>query len=203
MSIDNIFQSFPQLETRNLILRRMQLMDSVAVFRILGDDEVTRYYDDTTFTDVSQASDQIKTWENGFINKRCIRWGIARKDDRSIIGSCGYYGIHAWHMRASIGYELARPFWRHGIMAEALEAILDLGFTEMGLNRIEAVVMPDNIASIKLLEKLGFCDEGILKEYENWASKGFVDLCMLGLLRKTWDKSQSERLVNQHLPEAK
>jgi 2,4-dienoyl-CoA reductase-like NADH-dependent reductase (Old Yellow Enzyme family) len=48
---------------------------------------------------VSQASDQIKAWENGFINKRCIRWGIARKDDRVLIGSCGYYGFHTWHKR--------------------------------------------------------------------------------------------------------
>jgi ribosomal-protein-alanine N-acetyltransferase len=189
MSIESIFRSFPQLGTRNLILRRMQVTDSNAVFKILADDEVTRYYDDATFTDISQASDQIKAWENGYINKRCIRWGIARKDDRTIIGSCGYYGFHAWHMRASIGYELAHPFWRHGIMTEALEAIIDLGFTVMGLHRIEAVVMPENNASIKLLEKLGFSNEGILKEYENWGGKGFVDLCMLALLRKTRDKS--------------
>ena len=189
MSIETVFQSFPQVETRNLILRRMQLTDSNAIFRILGDDEVTRYYDDTTFTDVSQARDQIETWENGFNSKRCIRWGIARKEDEGvIIGSCGYYGFHAWHMRAAIGYELARPFWRRGIMTEALDTIIDLGFKEMGLNRIEAVVMPGNRASIKLLERLGFRNEGLLEEYENWGSKGFADLCMLSLTRKRRDK---------------
>jgi ribosomal-protein-alanine N-acetyltransferase len=98
----------------------------------LADNEATRYYDDAAFTDVSQASDQTEAWENGFVNKRCIRWGIARKDDCAIIGSCGYYGFHTWHLRASIGYELAHPFWRQGIMTEALNAIIDLGFTEMG-----------------------------------------------------------------------
>jgi RimJ/RimL family protein N-acetyltransferase len=61
-------------------------------------------------------------------------------------------------MRAGIGYELARPFWRQGIMAEALAAIIDLGFY----------------------------NEGLLKEYENWGSKGFVDLCMLSILRRVW-----------------
>jgi ribosomal-protein-alanine N-acetyltransferase len=192
MSINSVFQSFPQLETRNLILRRIQVTDSNAIFRILADDEVTKYYDDATFTDVSQASDQIEAWENGFINRRCIRWGIARKDDLVVIGSCGYYGFHTWHMRAAIGYELARAFWRQGIMTEALDAIINLGFREMGLNRIEAVVMPENSASIKLLEKLGFRNEGLLKEYENWGSKGFADLCMLSLLRKVWDRSLSE-----------
>jgi ribosomal-protein-alanine N-acetyltransferase len=190
MTLDNIFQSFPQLETRNLILRRMRDTDSRAIFRILADDEVTRYYDDATFTNISQANDQIEAWENGFRNKRCIRWGIAHKDDPTIIGSCGYYGFHTWHMRASIGYELARPFWRQGMMTEALSAILALGFQEMDLNRIEAVVMPENSASIKLLEKLGFHNEGVLQAYENWGSKGFVDLCMLSLIKT--ERSEKE-----------
>ena len=187
MSLDNVLQSFPQLETTDLVLRRMQETDSGALFRILADNEVTRYYDDGPFTDISQATDQIKAWENGFKNKRCIRWGIARKGEREIIGSCGYYGFHTWHMRASIGYELARSSWRQGIMTEALEAIIDLGFGVMNLNRIDAVVIPENEASIKLLEKLGFTNEGLLKEYENWGSKGFVDLCMFSLLRKAWN----------------
>ena len=186
MSLDNVFQSFPQLETSNLVLRRMQETDSSAIFRILADNEVTKYYDDETFTDISQATNQIKTWENGFISKRCIRWGIARKGEPGIIGSCGYYGFHAWHRRASIGYELARSSWRQGIMIEALEAVIDLGFREMDLNRIDAVVMPGNIASIRLLEKLGFLNEGLLREYENWGKKGFTDLNMLSLLRRTW-----------------
>jgi ribosomal-protein-alanine N-acetyltransferase len=107
------------------------------------------------------------------------------KEDGVVIGSCGFYGTHPWHLRGSIGYELARPFWRQGIMSEALTAILTLGFGEMGLNRIDAVVLPENLASIRLLEKLGFCNEGLLREYENWGSKGFVDLCMLSLLKKT------------------
>jgi len=188
MTIDSIFQSFPQIETRNLILRRMQKSDSQAFFKILSDDEVTRYYDDATFTQISQANDQIQAWENGFKNKRCIRWGITRKCDLDVIGTCGFYGFHPWHMRASIGYELGRPFWRQGIMTEALSAILRLGFTVIGLNRIEAVVMPENQASIKLLEKLGFFNEGVLKDYENWGSKGFTDLCMFAILRKRWEK---------------
>jgi ribosomal-protein-alanine N-acetyltransferase len=74
-------------------------------------------------------------------------------------------------------------------MTEALTAIIDLGFKEMGLNRVDAVVMPENSASIKLLEKLGFCYEGLLREYENWGSKGFADLCMLSILRRVWDIS--------------
>lgn len=189
MSINSVFQSFPQLETRNLILRRMLATDSNAIFKIFADDEVTRHYDDATFTDIAQAINQIEAWETGFVNRRCIRWGITRKEEIDVIGSCGFYGTHPWHRRASIGYELARPNWRQGIMTEALDAIIDFGYGEMDLNRIDAVVMPNNIASIQLLGKLGFQSEGLLREYENWGSKGFVDLCMLSMLRKTWERS--------------
>jgi len=192
MTIEKIFQTFPQLETERLILRHMQTADAQAIFRILSDEEVTRHYDDATFTNVSQASDQIEAWESGYRNKRCIRWGIARKEEPFIVGSCGFYGIHTWHMRASIGYELARPFWRQGIMTEALTALLAFGFGEMGLNRIDAVIMPDNIASVRLLEKLGFCNEGLLRKYENWGSKGFVDLFMFAILRTAWNMSSIE-----------
>jgi len=190
MLINQAFQTFPQLETKNLLLRRIHPSDAGALFKILADDEVTRFYDDDAFTDISQARDQIEAWETSFKNKGCIRWGITRKEKGTMIGSCGFYGFHTWYQRASIGYELARYCWRQGIMTEALSAMLNFGFDELELNRIEAVVMPENTASIIMLEKLGFRNEGLLEEYEKWGSKGFVDLCMFALLRQKPNTNQ-------------
>jgi ribosomal-protein-alanine N-acetyltransferase len=186
MSLESIFQSFPEIVTRNLILRRINPVEAKNFFEIMSDEQVMQYYDDETFENIQQAADQIAAWENGYQARRTIRWGIHLKDDDRLIGTCGFYGIHPWHRRAGIGYELGRSHWRKGIMTEALQAIIETGFREMGLNRIEAVVMPENLASIKLLEKLGFWHEGTLKEYENWGKKGFTDLGMYCLLRKAW-----------------
>jgi len=179
-------QTFPELETNRLLLRRIISGDANALFKTLSDPEVTEFYDEDAFVDISQASDQIAAWENGFTDKRCIRWGIIRNDEDELIGSCGYYGFHSWNNRASIGYELARTSWRQGIMTEALDAIINFGFSRLELNRIDALVMPGNTASTNLLEKLGFRNEGLLKEYERWGSKGFVDLWMYAVLRKDW-----------------
>ena len=66
MSINRALVTLPQLETNNLHLRRMNPSDASALFKVLADDEVTEFYDDDTFTDLSQASDQIEAWENGF-----------------------------------------------------------------------------------------------------------------------------------------
>ena len=160
--------------------------DTESLFAVLGDEEVTKFYDDEVYGEVSQANGQIEAWAEGFEARRCIRWGIARREDDTIIGTCGYYGFHGWHRRGGIGYELARSFWRQGIMAEALSAIIEFGFGEIGLNRIQAVVMPANEGSVKLLEKLGFRQEGVLREYENWGHKGYVDVMMFSLLRREY-----------------
>jgi len=184
MDLDVVFDMFPQLETERLALREIGPGDAESLFAVLGDEEVTEFYDDEVFRDVSQASEQIQAWAAGFRARRCVRWGIARRESAEIVGSCGYYGFHGRHKRAGLGYELAQPFWRQGIMTEALGAILAFGFERIGLNRVEAVVMPGNEGSVKLLEGLGFHQEGVLREYEHWGSKGYVDLRMFSLLRR-------------------
>jgi ribosomal-protein-alanine N-acetyltransferase len=183
MSIDRVFQEFPELQTARLVLRQITASDAPALYAILSDEQVTQYYDDDPFTDISQAEEQISAWENGYNRKWMLRWGIAFKPGGDLIGTCGFYGFHRLHLRAAIGYELMKSHWRQGIMSEALDAILAFGFDQVGLNRIQAVVMPDNLASIRLLEKLGFRNEGLLSKYEYWGNKGFLDLCMFGLTR--------------------
>lgn len=169
-------------------MRRLHPSDAESLFAILADEDVTRFYDDDAFTQVSEAREQIEAWASAFDAKRAIRWGIARRDNDEIVGTCGYYGFHTWHRRASIGYELARAYWRRGIMTEALHAIIGFGFRQVGLNRIQAVMMPGNEGSAKLLEKLGFRREGFLREYENWGNKGHVDLLMYSLLARDYER---------------
>jgi [ribosomal protein S5]-alanine N-acetyltransferase len=180
-----LFNEFPQLETENLILRQIQLSDAEAVFKIFSDASVTRYHDLDTATRLEQAQFLINRRADLFKSGQRIRWGIARKVDNIIIGSCGYNCWIKSSSRAEIGYELAKVHWRKGFMTEALRAIIDFGFQAMRLNRIEAMVMLENIASIKLLEKLGFEEEGILREYGYWKGN-FHDLKLFSILKKNW-----------------
>jgi ribosomal-protein-alanine N-acetyltransferase len=190
MDLDIVFLTFPSLETERLVLRELRPKDAGSLFAILGDEEVTQFYDDEVWRDITQATEQIEAWTAGFRAKRCIRWGIAPRKSGQIVGTCGYHGFHRWHRRAGIGYELARSFWKQGIMTEALGRIIQFGFEKIGLNRIEAVVMPDNEGSIKLLAGLGFQSEGVLREYENWGDKGCLDLAMFSLLRREYGGSR-------------
>lgn len=183
MPIAAAFEKFPVIETERIILRQIHLTDASALYQVLSDPAVTEYYDDDPFTDISQAQEQIDSWLLGFERRWALRWGITLKNGGGLIGTCGLYGFHTLHLRAGVGYELAQAHWRQGIMSEALAAVCQFGFEVMELNRIQAAVMPGNMASVRLLEKLGFTNEGLLAQYEHWGSKGFVDLYMFCLLR--------------------
>lgn len=184
MSINAAFQTFPQLTTENLILRETTIADAPAVFQIFADDAVTKYHDVETATHVEQAQFLIQRRAERFQKQEAIRWGIARKEDNAIVGSCGY-GIRN-RFQAEIGYELAREHWRKGLMTEALSVIIQWGFAQLDLNRIEALVMLENTASIQLLKKLDFVEEGVLREYGFWKGR-FHDLKIFSLLRKDYN----------------
>ena len=167
MSTDFSLPSFPRLETERLLLREATPEDAEAIFAVFSDPAVTQFHDLATFTSIEEALGVIERRAKRFESGRGIRWEIAYKQDNILIGSCGYTWNKQAHS-AEIGYELASAFWRQGIMTEALHAILQFGFEEMGLRLVVASVMLDNIASKKLLEKLGFQSQGVLKQHGFW-----------------------------------
>ncbi|PIG93114.1 GNAT family N-acetyltransferase [Gloeocapsopsis sp. IPPAS B-1203] len=147
--------AFPYLKTERLILRPATQADAEAIFTVFSDPQVTQFHNLDTFTHIDEAIEVIERRAKGFESGRGIRWGIARQQDNCLIGSCGF----TWDKQANaaeVGYELASQFWQQGIMSEALSAILQYGFETIGIQYVIAEVMLENIASKKLLQKLGF-----------------------------------------------
>ncbi|BAY84234.1 GCN5-related N-acetyltransferase [Calothrix parasitica NIES-267] len=178
-----MLSQFPELETQNLILRQVNQSDSRDIFQHLSDKEVLKYHDLEAFTNIKQAKNIIAIFDEKFHSNQMIRWGIANKENNIIIGTCGFHNWVQKSFQAEIGYELSQAYWQKGIMTEALTNIIKFGFEKMELNRISATVMLDNIASMKLLDKLGFEEEGVLREYGFWKGE-FHDLKMFSLLKK-------------------
>jgi len=110
---------------------------------------------------------------------------FALQEDDVIIGSCGFLNQAERHQRAELGFELSPAYQGQGIAKEASLAVIEYGFTELSLNRIEALVLPANTASQRLLERLGFQREGLLRQYEKTRSQ-FDDLYMYSILRGDW-----------------
>ncbi|MCR2807103.1 GNAT family N-acetyltransferase [Paenibacillus soyae] len=144
---------FPTIDTERLTLRLLTLEDAPAVYRHFSQAEVTRFMDIPPCKDMREAEDIIQF----HIDDSGCRWGLFDRETGQLAGTCGY---HCWvsgpEARAEIGFDLSTAYWGQGLMGEALRPVLELGFTRMGLERVEATVEPGNVRSIRLLEKLGF-----------------------------------------------
>lgn len=180
---------FPVLQTERLVLRGFRDSDAPAVFSIFSRDIVTTYHNAETMRSIEQAEKLVRVRASLFGNGLGIRWGIALRERRDvIIGSCGYYNLNKAFRSAEIGYDLHPAYWRQGIMTEALAAVIGYGFGKgffFPLNRIDALTHVEHEASAGLLERLGFQEEGLRREFGYWKGQ-FHDLRSFSLLHGDW-----------------
>lgn len=175
---------FPVLETSRLWLRETTPADARVLFAIHSDAEAMRWFGTEPLPDEQAAQKVIDGWAAArTLANPGIRWGIERRDDGRLIGTCGMFRWNRPWRACMVGYELARDAWGQGYMREALLAMLGFGFVQMQLNRVEAQVHPDNLASLKLVERLGFVREGLLREAGWWDGQA-QDLLQFSLLRR-------------------
>lgn len=156
---------FPQLETERLLLREIKDQDAQALYNCFSNDQVTRYYGQDSLTSIDQALQLVDLFAKNHAEQRGLRWGIELNGTPGLIGTIGFNVWSPRHKRAEIGYELHPEFWGQGYASEAASAIIAYGFHELDLSRIGAVVFIENRSSQKLLTKLGFEAEGILRRY--------------------------------------
>lgn len=175
------FHPFPALTTQRLVLRKMSDNDANEMFFLRSDAQVMKYIDRSPAQSVDEALAFIRMINSALDNNEYINWAISLKDDSKLIGNICFWRIQKEHYRAEIGYVLHPAYQGKGIMHEAITAVLDYGFKVMGLHSVEANVNPENIASIKLLEKNGFIREACFKENYHYNGK-FLDSAIYSLI---------------------
>lgn len=181
------FASFPVLETERLLLRAPVPADAPAIFRIMGDPRVMRYFGSPPMASLEAAERRVAGLAEDFAALSGIRWAIALRDEDELIGTCGFWRLVKEHYRAEVGYELHPDWWGKGLMPEALGAALGFGFGPMGLHSVEAQIDPENAGSRRVLEKLGFLQEGYFREsYYDPNAGRFTDTAVFSLLRSSW-----------------
>jgi ribosomal-protein-alanine N-acetyltransferase len=113
---------------------------------------------------------------------------LIEKTTQHVIGSCNFHNWFRIHQRSEIGYALRREEYKNkGFMREALLPIVDYGFTTLNLNRIEAFIGPENMPSQRLVQRLGFRQEGHLRGH--YCKDGVIgDSLVFGLLRDEFEQ---------------
>jgi ribosomal-protein-alanine N-acetyltransferase len=175
-----MFNIFPTIQTDRLTLVEIGQEHLGDIFKLFSDTRVTQFYNVVTLTKESEAQKIIDWFQNRYIENAGIRWGISLKGHDNIIGTIGFNNFTRRH-RANIGFDLQPDFWNNGYLSEALKAVIKFGFRNLDLNRIEAEVMQGNIASEKVLAKMGFKNEGVLRQWMYWNNKHY-DMTMFSLL---------------------
>ena len=184
MTLEQVFTTFPRIETPNFILRQIG-EDAEALYTSFSDEAVMEFYGILPHRSVEDSRALILQQQEWYAQREGIRWGITRQGKDVVIGSCGFHLFDEGFHRAKTGYEMGQAYWRQGIMSEALSAIVTFGFTEMGLHRIEAVVDDVNERSKGLLRKLGFTQEGTLRQRFYFRDR-YWNEHYFGLLRDEW-----------------
>ncbi|QJW45111.1 GNAT family N-acetyltransferase [bacterium BFN5] len=187
MNSDPLQSGFPELVTKRLLLRQIKEDDALLLHQYWTDPAVIEYLTLEPFKDIQETFNMIALLNSLLEFNQGIRWAITRQADHVVIGTCGFHNLKAEHKRAELGYELGKPFWKQGFMAEALAAIIPYGFEILNLNRIEAFVNFGNSNSTSILQRMGFSLDGLLREYE-FAREQFVDQYCYSLLKQEYDR---------------
>jgi [ribosomal protein S5]-alanine N-acetyltransferase len=181
---------FPEIETTRLRIRPVSQSDLSSLLAVNGDDSVTRYLPYSSWQDMADA----EAWYGRIMALQekgdTFQFVMTLRDHNDAIGTCLLFRLAEQSARAEIGYALGRDHWGKGYALEAMSALIDRAFSDLSLHRLEAEIDPRNAASAKVLGRMGFVKEGLLRE--RWRLKGeTTDSALYGLLRPEWARPAS------------
>jgi len=174
----------PNLATDRLVLRRFRVEDTDAMHEYFGNPEAMRYWHQPVHAKRIETERAVRNYIDCTPSYYRF-WAVADAETDHCLGFVTYYDGHIRSKRVSIGYIIHPTRHRQGIATEAVSAMLDFCFGELGLHRAQAFMHPDNAASIALVEKLGFCREGLLRDNLRVGDFWRDDL-LYGLLVTDW-----------------
>lgn len=190
-------QRLPTLDTPRLRLRAVAPADAADLFTVFGDPAVCRYWSRPALPDLAAAVALQREIAALFAERSLFQWAIADRASDRLVGTCTLAELSVEHRRAAVGYALRRSAWSRGYATEALHALLAFAFDGEGglaLHRVEADVDPRNAASVRVLERLGFRREGMLRE--RWHLHGELqDAALYGLLAREWRAAPGGRIL--------
>ncbi|KAB2916863.1 MAG: GNAT family N-acetyltransferase [Bacteroidetes bacterium] len=150
------------IETPRLCLYEFTESDAPDFYELNADPEVMRYTGDKAFATVEEARDLVRNYKQ-YELRGYGRWTMIHKQTGEFIGWCGLRYFEDWQ-ETDIGYRLHRRFWNQGYATEAGKACIEYGFNQLSLPRIIGRARKDNLASIRVLEKLGLAFEKLYEE---------------------------------------
>lgn len=177
---NDVFEKFPILKSDRLTMRDIRMEDAPAIFNMRANDRVNQFMPRPKMTELNASKILVEKTINAYKNKQAIGWAAILRDNKEIIGTCGFNTIEHQNRRAEIGGEMETKYWGKNIAIEAVCLIIQFGFEQLNLHTIEAKVSPENRGAIFLLGKLGFEKEAHFKD-RGYFNGRFLDMAVYTL----------------------
>ncbi len=172
-----------KLETKRLILRRAVPEDARPMYENWASDpEVTKFLTWPAYSSLDAAKERMEIWAEGYGREDYYQWMIVLKELNQPIGSISVVSMNDRVGKAEIGYCIGKPWWHQGIMSEALQAVIDFLFDQVGMNRIEAKHDPNNPHSGGVMRKCGMKYEGTSRQSSR-NNQGVCDTACYSILK--------------------
>ncbi len=181
----------PRIKTERLLLRPFNLYDAKPYVRLISHPKVL--HDTDTPHDLSEQStyEWINQHSSFWNNRQNVFLLITSLETREIVGAASLF-IYSYHNKADLGYWIAYPHWGKGYATEANKEMVSIAFDTLNLFRLEANHLLRNPTSGRVLTKLGFTQEGILR-------KGYLkdniyeDLVLYGQLQSDYQARKNQK----------
>ena len=169
------------IETERLILRKAWMEDAEPMFRNWANNpEVTKFLTWPIHESIEVTRNLLANWVESYQKDDYYQWMIVLKETGEPIGSLLVSTLGRAES-AHVGYCIGKKWWHRGIMTEALRAVINFLFDQVGYHRVESLHDPNNPHSGDVMKKCGMKYEGTLREADR-NNQGICDACYYGLL---------------------
>jgi ribosomal-protein-alanine N-acetyltransferase len=184
----------PELRTGRLRLRPFELADAPEAARLVGDARVAATAIAIPHPYPEGAAERwIATHEPDAAEGNALTWAVTDLESGTLYGAITLR-VTPGHRRGEIGYWAGVPYWNRGITTEAARRVVEHAFLELDLHRVQAICLPENHGSARVMEKAGLRFEGTLSGYVLHGDS-FEDCSIYATVRAEWDAARADGSV--------
>lgn len=193
MQISSV-QTQPSIQTQRLLLRPFQGSDAPDVRQLAGDRAIAA----TTLSipypyEAGIAEAWIQTHAEQFAQRQAVHFAVTLIQQAQLIGAIGL-GVDQDNHWAELGYWIGKPYWGKGYCTEAALAVVQFGFEQWGLHRIQSTHFTKNPASGRVMQKIGMSYEGYRRQQIfKWGC--YEDIKLYGILKSDWQVTSASNLA--------
>jgi RimJ/RimL family protein N-acetyltransferase len=181
----SVFQTPATIESGRVLIRGIEEADMADLLVMNQDDEVLRFLPYPKWLTLDDGMAWLARVRKLEAAGTAVQLVMVDKASARVFGACVLFKYDEGSSRAELGFAMVREFWGRGLMREALTVLISHAFEVRGVRRLEAEANPLNVASCRLLERLGFVSEGLMRQ--RYRVKGAIyDTRVFGLLSGEW-----------------